>query len=129
MRTVVTKSYIDTTQEVKAKLARLFNVKEKMVYLALTYRKNSEIARKIRYVAVKEYGAKAWHHCPMCETLHETTQDGRDVMRQEWDNGAVLVWYKPTPEVVVTYKGSEVLRENCKSMERFAEIQLFAESL
>ena len=37
MRT--TESYIKVSNEARAKLARLFNVEEKTVYLALTYRR------------------------------------------------------------------------------------------
>lgn len=127
MRT--TNSYIKVNEDAKAKLARAFEVEEKTVYLALTGRRNSDKARKIRYTAVKEYGGIPMVHCPACETLHETTEDGRKIMRQEWNNGAVLVWYKGTPEVVVRHEGCEVLHEECGSMQRFSEIQLYAESL
>lgn len=127
MRT--TESYIKVSSEAREKLARAFEVEEKTVYLALTGRRDSEKARKIRYAAVNEYGGVPMVHCPACETLHETTEDGREVMRQEWLNGAVLVWYKGTPEVVVRHKGREVLHEDCANMPRFTEIQLYAESL
>ena len=127
MRT--TTHYIKVSAEAKAKLARRFQVEEKTVYLALTGRRDSDKARKIRYTAVKEYGGVPMLHCPACETLHETTEEGREVMRQEWPNGAVLVWYKGTPEVVVRHKGHEMLREDCANMRRFTEIQLYAESL
>ena len=127
MRT--TSSYIKVSDEARAKLARQFKVEEKTVYLALTYRRDSEKARKIRYTAVKDYRGIPMLHCPACETLHETSEDGRDVMRQEWPNGAVLVWYKGTPEVIVRHKGREVLHEDCANMPRFTEIQLFSESL
>lgn len=127
MRT--TNSYIKVSEDAKMKLARVFDVEPKTVYLALTGRRNSDKARKIRYAAVKEYGGVPMLHCPMCETLHETTEDGREVMRQEWPNGAVLVWYKGTPEVIVRHKGRDVLHEDCANMPRFTEIQLYAESL
>lgn len=127
MRT--TSSYIKVSDEARAKLARQFKVEEKTVYLALTYRRDSEKARKIRYTAVKDYRGIPMLHCPACETLHETSEEGRDVMRQEWPNGAVLVWYKGTPEVIVRHKGREVLHEDCANMPRFTEIQLYAESL
>lgn len=128
MRTPITKSYIDVTKEAKDKLAKTFGVTSKFVYMSLTYRKNGETARKIRHTAIKEYGGVAMLHCPACETLHDTTEDGREIMRQEFKNGAVLVWYKGTPEVVVSYKGRGEHFE-CKSMQRFTEIQLYAESL
>ena len=127
MRT--TNSYIKVNEDAKMKLARVFDVEPKTVYLALTGRRNSDKARKIRYAAVKEYGGVPMLHCLACETLHETTEDGREVMRQEWPNGAVLVWYKGTPEVIVRHKGREVLHEDCANMPRFTEIQLYAESL
>lgn len=127
MRT--TNSYIKVNEDAKMKLARVFDVEPKTVYLALTGRRNSDKARKIRYAAVKEYGGVPMLHCPACETLHETTEDGRQIMRQEWPNGAVLVWYKNTPEVIVRHKGREILHENCKDLPRFTEIQLYAESL
>lgn len=127
MRT--TNSYIKVNEDAKMKLARVFDVEPKTVYLALTGRRNSDKARKIRYAAVKEFGGVPMLHCPACETLHETTEDGREVMRQEWPNGAVLVWYKGTPEVIVRHKGREVLHEDCANMPRFTEIQLYAESL
>lgn len=127
MRT--TESYIKVSNEARAKLARVFKVEKKTVYLALTGRRDSEKARKIRFTAVNEYGGVPMVHCPACETLHETTEDGREVMRQEWPNGAVLVWYKGTGEVIVRHKGREVLHENCENLPRFTEIQLYAESL
>ena len=127
MRT--TESYIKVSNEARAKLAQAFEVEEKTVYLALTYRRDSDKARKIRHTAVKEYGGVPMLHCPACETLHETTEEGREIMRQEWPNGAVLVWYKGTPEVVVRLRGREVLHEDCEGMPRFSEIQLYAESL
>ena len=67
-------------------------------------------------------------HCPACETLHETTEDGRKIMRQEFNNGAVLIWYKGTPEVVVSFRGREE-RFDVPSLEKFTEVQLYAENL
>lgn len=62
MRT--TDSYIKVSNEVRAKLARLFKVEEKTVYLALTYRRNSDTARRIRFTAVQNFGGVAMCHCP-----------------------------------------------------------------
>ncbi len=129
MRTAVTERYIDATEGVREKLAKAFHCTSKFVYMSLTYRADSEKARKIRHTAVNEYGATPMRHCPECETLHETTEDGREIMRQEWNNGAVLVWYKGSSEVIVRHKGRDVLHENCESLPRFTEIQLYAESL
>lgn len=40
------KRYIDVTNETKNKLARLFKCTETMVYMALTYRKSSSLAKR-----------------------------------------------------------------------------------
>ncbi len=44
MRTVVTKRYIDASPEAQAKLAKVFNVTPKYVYMCLTYRADNEKA-------------------------------------------------------------------------------------
>lgn len=130
MRTATTQRYIDATKEVREKLAKLFNVTEKMVYLALTYRKNSVIARKIRYVAVHEYHSKPMCHCPECETLHNITEDGRELMVQNFDNGVKLEVDKNTGETVVYDRRGEVLqRKQIHRVPELSELQLYAESL
>lgn len=64
--------YIDASKEATLKLAKAFRVTEKFVYLCLTYRKNNETARKIRFVAVRDYEA---NQCSMCPNVrHYTTQ-------------------------------------------------------
>ena len=47
------KRYIDVSKEVETKLAKLFKCTPTFVYMALTYRRDSQLARKVRYVAVK----------------------------------------------------------------------------
>ena len=113
MRTATTERYIDATKEVREKLAKLFNVTEKMVYLALTYRKDSAIARKIRYVAVHEYHSKAMRHCPECETLHEIREGERQLMVQNFDNGIKLEIDKQTGAAVMyDRRGAVVCRRH-----------------
>lgn len=130
MRTAVTKRYIDATPEAQAKLAKRFNVTTKYVYMCLTYRADSEKARKIRYTAVKEYGATAMCHCPECETLHNITEDGRDLMVQNFDNGVRLEIEKHTGAAVVyNRRGAVVSRRQIVEFPELAELQLYAESL
>ncbi|MBE6319265.1 MAG: hypothetical protein E7081_09890 [Bacteroidales bacterium] len=89
---------------------------------------NSDKARKIRYAAVKEYGGKPMLYVPECETLFTTELDGKEYMRQMFDNGAVLLWHKGTPDVTVRFRDKEEAFK-CESLPRFTEIQLYAESL
>lgn len=124
------KRYIDVTNETKNKLARLFKCTETMVYMALTYRKSSSLAKKIRYVAVRDYQGKPMHHCPECETLHNLTEDGRDLMVQNFDNGVKLEVDKGTGNVVAyNRKGENIGNWENVSIPKLAEIQIYAESI
>lgn len=128
MRT--TESYIKVSNEARAKLARLFKVEEKTVYLALTYRRDSDKARKIRYAAVHNFGGVAMCHCPECETLHNITEDGRDLMVQNFDNGVRLEIDKHTGAAVVYNRNGAVIgRRQIVEFPELAELQLYAESL
>lgn len=128
MRT--TESYIKVSNEARAKLARLFNVEEKTVYLALTYRRDSDKARKIRYAAVRDYGGVAMCHCPECETLHEIREGERQLMVQNFDNGIKLEIDKQTGAAVMyDRRGAVVCRRHIEKFPELSELQLYAESL
>lgn len=62
MRTTAER-YIDASKEATEKLAKAFGCTDKFVYMALTYRKNGENARKIRHAAVKGIWSSA--HVPL----------------------------------------------------------------
>ena len=129
MRTT-SERYIDATEEATARLAKAFECKEKMVYLALTYRKDTEKARKIRYAAVHVYGATPMCHCPECETLHNVTEDGRDLMVQNFNNGVKLEIDKQTGETWVTNRrGETVMHKQCITIPQLTEIQVMAENM
>lgn len=123
--------YIDASREATARLAKAFKVTEKFVYLCLTYRKNNETARKIRFTAVQEYGATPMCHLPECETLHDTTEDNRQIMRQVFNNGATLRADKHTGEAWITNRRGEVVehRDRIEKLSELAELQTLAENL
>lgn len=128
MRT--TSSYIKVSDEAKTKLARLFQVEEKTVYLALTYRRNSDKARKIRYIAVRDCGGVPMCHCPECETLHEIREGERQLMVQNFDNGIKLEIDKQTGAAVMyDRRGAVVCRRHIEKFPELSELQLYAESL
>lgn len=122
--------YIDATEETMAKLAKTFQCTPKFVYLALTYRSDTEKARKIRFTAVSNYGATPMCHYPECETLHDTTEDGRQIMRQEFNNGATLRVDKRTGEAwIINRRGEIVVHKQCISFPQLSEIQVIAENI
>lgn len=120
--------YIEIEKGMKERLMSAFGCSGKMVYDSLTYRSDTELARKIRYVAVKEYGGIPMRHCPECETMFTTEIGGKEYMRQKFSNGAELLWQKGTPEVRVRFRGKEEVIV-CDSLVRLSELQLYAESL
>ena len=122
--------YIRATEESVEQLARLFNCMAKYVYMCLTYRQENETARKIRYTAVKHYGATPMIHVPECETIHDMTEGGREVMRQVFSNGVTLRVDKNTGEAWATdRKGAEVLRGQVVKFTDLMKIQAEAENL
>ncbi|MCH5215111.1 MAG: hypothetical protein J1E97_07955 [Muribaculaceae bacterium] len=123
-------SYIEVTKQSQAKLAKTFKCSPKLVYLSLTYQRDSEKARKIRYSAISQYGGKAMAHCPECETMHNVTEEGRALMVQYFDNGVKLEADKCTGEVILfDRKGAELGRWQDVNLPKLSEIQIYAESL
>lgn len=122
--------YIELPKEARTKLMQLFGCKEKLVVLALTYRKNSDLAQKIRFTAVKHFKGTPMVHIPECDCLFITTKDNREIMRQVFENGAVLEADKKTGDVIVTnYKNEIVGKWEHVELTTLAQIQLLAESL
>lgn len=119
------KRYIEVTKTVRAKIARLFHCSEKMVYLSLTYRKDTALAKKIRFTAMKHYGGIPMVQGPEMECLHDA--DG--FMRQYFPNGAMLEWKKGTANVIVTNRNGVAHAFECASFTQFGEIQNYAKSL
>lgn len=129
MRTTAAR-YIDASKEATEKLAKLFKCTPKFVYICLTYRADSELARKIRFTAVRNYGATPMCHLPECETMHDTLEDGRQIMRQVFDNGAMLRVDKNTGEAWITNrKGEVVQRATIKPIPELSKLQVLAENL
>lgn len=124
------KSYVDVTNTAKGKLAKLFSCTETFVYMALTYRKNSDMAKKIRYVAVRDFQGKPMRHCPECETMYVTVDGQRRVMVQNFDNGVRLVADLDDGSVTVyNRKGENIGLWSDVKLSKLSEIQIYAEAL
>ncbi len=122
--------YIEMTQGKRNELANAMSCTDRMVRNALTYRSDTELARKIRYTAVKHYGATPMAHYPQCETMHDTTEDGRQIMRQELDNGVTLRVDKQTGEAWMTDRRGEVIdRRRIVKFTDLAKVQVMAENM
>lgn len=122
--------YIDADKQAYGKLAKAFGCTEKYVYMALTYRTDAEKANKIRYAAVKEYGAVPMMHAPQAETVHIVTENGNQVMEQRFDNGSRLLIDKTSGDAWgQDRKGRHVGAWKNISVRELARIQTYMENL
>ena len=88
----------------KGKLRQIFDCTDVMVWKALTFESDSDLARKIRYTAIKELGGelmgegvyKGW------ETTHETSEG---TMTQIFSNRVKIVVYKNEGTAAVLIDG------------------------
>ena len=120
---------IKVSKENKAKLAKFFNCTERMVYKALCFESDTELARKIRYVARRDMGGWVEAAVPEDEIFYDTLDSGEHVMRQYFSNGAVLEVSFKTGQGVVMFKGAPVQRYAKVCMTEIPNIQGMAKSL
>lgn len=117
---------IKVSKENKAKLAKMFDCTDRMVYKALCFEGDTELARKIRHVARKEMGGWVEAAVAEDEIFYDTMESGEHLMRQYFNNGAVLEVNLKTGEGVVRFKGSprnrycEVLVRNIPMIQDYA---------
>ena len=120
---------IKVTSEAKKKLAKMFNCTERMVYKALCFECQTLLARKIQYVARKEMGGWVEAAVPEAEIFYDTMDGGERLMRQYFNNGAVLEVSMTTGEGVVRFKGSPRYRYNEVLVSDIPTIQNYAQNL
>lgn len=77
------KRFIKHSMEERKRIARVFGCTPKMVYLALTYRKQSYLARKIRHVAKKQFGC-----IEVVEEIRPLTEDEIDSVQKSVSTGS-----------------------------------------
>lgn len=120
---------IKVSKENKAKLAKMFNCTDRMVYKALCFESQTLLARKIQYVARKEMGGWVEAAVPEAEIFYDTMDSGERLMRQYFNNGAVLEVSMTTGEGVVKFKGESVGDYDNVYISQIPGIQNFARSL
>lgn len=116
------KKHIYLDKAGKGKLRQIFNCTNVMVWKALTFESDSELARKIRYTAVKELGGKlmgegvykGW------ETTHETSED---TMTQIFSNRVKIIVYKDMNRTAVLIDGEVKKVEDGLTVSEFMSLQ------
>ena len=120
---------IKVSKENKAKLAKMFNCTDRMVYKALCFEGDTELARRIQHVARKEMGGWVEAAVPEDEIFYDTMESGERVMRQYFGNGAVLEVSLKTGEGKVTYKGKSCMRYDQVLLTSIPQIQEMARGM
>lgn len=120
---------IKVSKESKAKLAKLFNCTERMVYKALCFESQTLLARKIQYVARRDYGGWVEAAVPEDEIFYDTMDNGEHFMRQYFNNGAVLEVSMTTGAGLVRFKGSPRYRYEEVLVSDIPTIQDYARNL
>ena len=118
------KQYIEISKSVREDLRKIFKVTDMMILNALTFKRDTELARKIRKVALDKDGI-LMTKLPSVETFH----DNDNYMRQYIPNGAVLEFDKITGDGVVYFNGKAVKRYNDVSIAEIEHIQDYASTL
>lgn len=113
---------IKLAKDAKVKLAKIFGCTERMVYKALCYEGDTKLARKIRFVALKELGGWIEVCLPEVETMH----DSDSVIRQYFGEQVVLELSKLSGEGRVLKNGVVLLKRNNVMLKDIGELQLYA---
>lgn len=119
-----------TDKETKHFLMKAFGCTQQFVWQALTFRRDSETARRIRVLALKRGGKLVDGYVPKCETTHEEVEK---TMTQTFGPRVKLVVDKETGDVSVYVDGQ--LKDSYKNitvpdlMQLQGEVQLMAAEL
>lgn len=107
-------------EKAKAYLRQVFKCSNVMVWKALSFESDSKLARKIRFVALKELGGVPnWKPVDM-ETTHEEVEK---TMTQTFGDRVKLVASKRDTSVLVYVDGKVKRRETCESIPAFIALQ------
>lgn len=116
--------YIHVTKETRQKLMKVFNCTSVMIWKALTFESDSELACKIRKAAYENYGILMSKQ-PSVETFH----DHDNYMRQYLPNGAMLEFSKNDSSGDVFFKGLKVKHYDVVMLNDIESIQNWAMTL
>lgn len=107
--------YIEVTDEAKKELERIFDVTRQAIWQALTFKSNSEIARKIRHVAVTQKGGRVYRifditdgFIPNCKTLFERKDGEVSKVVSIFEGGVKCVYDCDADTAVLIYEGKEI---------------------
>lgn len=111
---------IYVTEEAKKHLCKVFKCSRVTVWNALTFKFNSDLARKIRYVAMTQHhGVPSWQGAEM-ETTHDTATD---TMTQTFGSRVKLVVSKTGGLATVYVDGAQHTQERVTTIPDLMRLQ------
>lgn len=118
------KKQVTVTRENREFLEKAFKVSSVMIWKALTFESDSDLARRIRKLAIERGGIEMCF-CPVLETMHDS--DG--YMRQYLPNGVLLEFNKNDGTGSVLFRGKEMRRYENVMVSGINDIQNWAMTL
>ncbi|MCH3995037.1 MAG: hypothetical protein WCS17_00175 [Prevotella sp.] len=120
------KKQIITEGEDKEFLMKAFKCSRMQVWKALHFQSQSDMARRIRTLAIKRGGALVGDFIPECETTFEEVEE---TMTQRWGNRVKLVYNRKNDEVKVYVDESLKRIEKPKGIPEFMNLQQEVEQM
>ena len=112
--------YISLSKEGRKKIMEIFKISKGMVSLALNFKVDSVLTRRVQYSAIKHYGGELRMDLPIEETIH----DSNGGMVQRFKNGCGFVLNKHTGETGILNKyGALIKMVSIKTFEELEAIQ------
>jgi len=121
---------IYVSDKAKTQLCKTFSCSKMMVWLALNFKRESDLARKIRYTALTQFGGvPSWKPEEM-ETTHEEVEK---TMTQHYGERVKLVYDRNDGSTSILVDGKVTRKEQDLSIPAFmklqSEVELMAISL
>lgn len=116
------KKHIYLDKAGKGKLRQIFDCTDVMVWKALTFESDSELARKIRHTAIKELGGELMGEGVYRDwvTIHETSEG---TMTQTFSNRVKIIVYKDINRTAVLIDGEVKRIEDGLMVSEFMNLQ------
>lgn len=112
--------YISLSKEGRKKIMEIFKISKGMVSLALNFKVDSVLTRRVQYSAIKHYGGELRMDLPIEETIH----DSNGGMVQRFKNGCGLILDKHTGKTTILDKDRALIKTvSIKTFEELEAIQ------
>lgn len=107
----------------KRHLCKVFKCSRMLVWKALNFKSDSELARKIRYVALSQLGGTASEDLQKSVVIDTNHDEVERTMPQTFGPRVKLLFYKDTNEAVVFVDGKVYRKEVCNTVCELMHLQ------